>query len=134
MMISGGGVAQGHATMEQGTEAAKDECRWGLFTGETRLPSEAESFQNEKPRGVPPLPFSSKFLIKSLGKSLASNAEPIKEVSDLPVSSASSHDWKTSSLCEISREHTAVSSVTAPVTSWVIYTADGGGEKKNPAL
>ena len=88
----------------------------------------------------PSLAFSSKFLIKSLGKSLASNAEPIKEVSNLPASSTSSHDWKTSSVCEISREHTAVSSVTAPVTSWVIYTADGGGKKKtqlseqNPSL
>ena len=53
MMVSGGGVAQGHAMMEQGTEDAKDECKWGLFTGGTRLPSEAESFQKEKPQGVP---------------------------------------------------------------------------------
>lgn len=53
MMVLGGGVVQGHSTMEQGTEDAEDECKWGLFSGGTRLPSEAESFQNEKPRGVP---------------------------------------------------------------------------------
>lgn len=33
-------------------------------------------------------------------------------------------------MCEISREHSAVSSVTAPVTSWAIYTPDGGEKKK----
>ena len=53
MMVSGGGVVQGYSMMEQGTEDAKNECKWGLFSGGTCLPSEAESFQNENPLGVP---------------------------------------------------------------------------------